>query len=90
MEDSRTGFFSRIFRLPPQLLASAPGRINIIGEHTDYNNGYVLPAAIHLRTYFLAAARPDNRVRVWAADFEEEETFDLDRITPSEKCRWAD
>jgi galactokinase len=89
MEDSRIGFFSRIYRTPPQVFASAPGRINIIGEHTDYNNGYVLPAAIHLRTYFLAAPRPDGRVRVWAADFEQEETFDLDGIRPSEKNRWA-
>jgi galactokinase len=89
MEDSRVEFFSRIFHIRPQLLASAPGRINIIGEHTDYNNGYVLPAAIHLRTHFLAAPRSDRRVRIWADDFQQEDTFDLDAIIPSEGCRWA-
>jgi len=47
MDDSKIGLFSRVFHTRPQLLASAPGRINIIGEHTDYNNGYVLPAANH-------------------------------------------
>jgi galactokinase len=89
MDGAREDFFSRVFQSPPSLLASAPGRINIIGEHTDYNNGYVLPAAIHLRTSFLAAARPDGRVRVRAEDFREEEAFDLDTIEPSAERRWA-
>jgi galactokinase len=89
MDAAKEDFFSRVFQSPPSLLASAPGRINLIGEHTDYNNGYVLPAAIHLRTSFLAASRPDRRVRVWADDFQEEETFDLDAIVPSAERRWA-
>jgi galactokinase len=89
MNDSRLELFSRIFHHHPQIFASAPGRINIIGEHTDYNNGYVLPAAIHLRTHFLAAPRSDRRVRIWADDFQQEDTFDLDAIIPSEGCRWA-
>jgi galactokinase len=89
MDESRENTFLRIFHSPPELLSSAPGRINLIGEHTDYNNGYVLPAAIHLRTYFLAAARPDNKVRIWAENFGEEETFDLEAIVPSENRRWA-
>jgi galactokinase len=89
MDESRENTFLRIFHSPPELLSSAPGRINLIGEHTDYNNGYVLPAAIHLRTCFLAAARPDNKVRIWAEKFGEEETFDLEAIVPSENRRWA-
>lgn len=71
------------------MLSSAPGRINLIGEHTDYNNGYVLPAAIHLRTSFLISRRQDSRVRVWADDFEQEETFSLKHITPSKEKKWA-
>jgi len=89
MDGSKERTFFHIFHAAPELLSSAPGRINLIGEHTDYNNGYVLPAAIHLRTYLLAAARPDNRVRVWAHDFNEEETFDVEAIVPSEKRCWA-
>ncbi|MGB7296383.1 MAG: galactokinase [Candidatus Aminicenantales bacterium] len=89
MDDSKIDLFSSVFHTYPQLLASAPGRINIIGEHTDYNSGYVLPAAIHLRTYFLAAPRPDKRVRIWADDFQQEETFDLETISPSKDRRWA-
>lgn len=89
MDGKKEDLFLRIFHSPAELLSSAPGRINLIGEHTDYNNGYVLPAAIHLRTCFLAAARSDNKVRIWADNFREEETFDLKTIVPSEERRWA-
>jgi galactokinase len=89
MDGSKEETFLRIFHTRAEILSSAPGRINLIGEHTDYNNGYVLPAAIHLKTHFLAASRSDNKVRIWAENFREEETFDLDAIVPSEARRWA-
>lgn len=89
MDNPKVELFTQHFGTRPLLLASAPGRVNIIGEHTDYNDGYVLPAAIHLRTHFLAAPRPDNRVRVWSVDFGQEETFTLDALSPSEGRRWA-
>jgi galactokinase len=69
--------FEEVFRSPPELISSAPGRINIIGEHTDYNRGYVLPAAINLRIHFLAARRDDDTVRIRAEDFKEERSFSL-------------
>jgi galactokinase len=90
MDRSKAEVFERIYHSRPELLSSAPGRINLIGEHTDYNNGYVLPAAIHLRTHFLMASRQDTKVRLWAENFREEEAFDLDRIIPSESRRWSD
>lgn len=89
MDNPKVELFTQHFGTRPLLLASAPGRINIIGEHTDYNNGYVLPAAIHLRTHFLAAPRSDNKVRVWSVDFGQEETFSVDAMSPSEGRRWA-
>ena len=89
MDGSKEDTFLRIFHSRPEVLSSAPGRINLIGEHTDYNNGYVLPAAIHLRTHFLLASRPDSKVRIWSENFQEEETFDLEAIVPSENRRWA-
>ena len=89
MDRSQVDSFLRTFHSRPELLSSAPGRINLIGEHTDYNNGYVLPAAIHLRTHVLMASRPDHKVRIWADNFQEEETFDLEAIVPSESRRWA-
>jgi len=56
--------------------ARAPGRVNLIGEHTDYNGGLVLPCAIERSTTVLAAPREDGRVRVWAADLDEEAAFE--------------
>ncbi len=47
--------------------ADAPGRVNLIGEHTDYHDGYVLPCAIPQRTYAALKVRPDRRVRIWSA-----------------------
>jgi len=89
MGTPKENIFLRVFNRAPEVWSSAPGRINLIGEHTDYNSGYVLPAAIHLRTHFLAAPRADGVVRIWAENFEEEEIFDLDSITPSKGKRWA-
>jgi galactokinase len=80
--------FEEIFRAPPELIASAPGRINIIGEHTDYNLGYVLPAAIHKNIHFLARRRDDDRVSIWAEDFEEESSFSSKNIPTSGKHHW--
>lgn len=88
MEKNKKKLFFQIYQSSPEILSSAPGRINLIGEHTDYNNGYVLPAAIHLRNYFLASQRKDNLVRVWAENFRQEETFSLDQLNPSEQNRW--
>jgi galactokinase len=53
---------------PAQVLAQAPGRVNLIGEHTDYNDGFVLPCAIGFGTWVAAAPRQDGRVRVLALD----------------------
>jgi galactokinase len=56
--------FSTIFAARPQRVARAPGRVNLIGEHTDYNDGFVLPIAIERQTVALAAARPGRTVRL--------------------------
>jgi galactokinase len=65
--DSRpTGGFTGVFGRPPETVASAPGRVNLLGEHTDYHEGYVLPAPIPQRTHASVAARPDRRVRAWS------------------------
>ncbi|MEI8084215.1 MAG: galactokinase family protein, partial [Actinomycetes bacterium] len=59
------------------VLARAPGRVNIIGEHTDYNDGFVLPAAIERETWIAAAPRNDGLVRLAAPDLGRETTFAL-------------
>src|SRR5436190_6280936 len=59
------------------ILARAPGRVNLIGEHTDYNGGYVLPVAIPQQTTVELVARNDRRVRVSSADLNEEREYVL-------------
>lgn len=61
---------------------SAPGRINIIGEHTDYNEGFVLPAAIDKRIYLAIAARNDTVVEIISTDYDEKVTFDIEDDRP--------
>lgn len=75
---TRAGFASRFGR-EASCYASAPGRANLIGEHTDYNDGLVLPFAIGRRTAVAAARRSDRRVRVASASAAGLVEFDLDR-----------
>ena len=82
--------FQDFFHSDPSVLASAPGRINIIGEHTDYNGGYVLPAAIQLRIHVLAARRQDDFVHARAENFGETASFSLDSLASSRKALWTD
>jgi galactokinase len=56
--------FERLFGTPPHVLAAAPGRVNLIGEHTDYNDGFVLPLALPLSTRIAVCGRDDQRARV--------------------------
>jgi len=88
-EKSLRAIFEKIYEFPPEIISSAPGRINIIGEHTDYNLGYVLPAAINLRIYFLASKREDERVFMRAENFQEEEEFLLKESFLSQRKKWA-
>ncbi len=61
--------FHALFGRPVEQVGEAPGRVNLIGEHTDYNGGFVLPVAIPQRTRVELAGRPDRHVRVWSAQF---------------------
>ncbi|NCV43704.1 MAG: galactokinase [Actinobacteria bacterium] len=56
--------FSDIYGLAPDLISAAPGRVNLIGEHVDYNDGFVLPFAIEARTYCALRIREDTRIRI--------------------------
>jgi galactokinase len=80
--------FRSKFGYAPTFIARAPGRVNLIGEHTDYNAGFVLPMAIDRDVVFVGAARTDHVVRVDSANFDQLVAFSLDSITHAEKFLW--
>lgn len=67
------------------LMIRSPGRVNLIGEHTDYNEGFVLPAAIDKEIIFAIAPRGDERCRFYAVDFNQHHETALDSVEKSEK-----
>lgn len=71
-----------------KITVRAPGRINIIGEHTDYNEGFVLPAAVPSAIYFAIGRRNDNKVKLISTDFNQECEFSLDD-TQKPDYQWA-
>ncbi|WP_020539461.1 galactokinase [Lewinella cohaerens] len=79
--------FQALTTYAPALLLRAPGRINIIGEHTDYNQGLVLPGAIDRALYFAVRPNGTQQLRFWALDIEESAVVDLLEIKPG-KSLW--
>ncbi len=82
--------FRDVFQRSATVLTRAPGRVNLIGEHTDYNDGFVLPAAIEFETWTAAARRDDRRLRVMAANRGEHVAFDLDSPPAPPARHWSD
>jgi galactokinase len=66
-----TATFKRRYDRPPEFIVRAPGRVNLIGEHTDYNDGYVLPMAIERAVWIALRRRRDDQVHVQSLDFNE-------------------
>jgi galactokinase len=81
--------FEQHYGIHPHLIVRAPGRVNLIGEHTDYNDGFVFPAAIDRATYVAARPRDDNKIHVLAIDLGDEDQFDLDQIEFSTAHPWS-
>ena len=79
--------FCKRFKNKPVLIQS-PGRINLIGEHTDYNDGFVLPAAIDKYIFFAIADNKTNNVNIFSFDFNDFVSFELTHIQKSNK-NWA-
>jgi galactokinase len=72
--------FEQCFGSLPSAIVRAPGRVNLIGEHTDYNDGFVLPMAIDRAIWIALSPRPDRLVRVHSLDFAESAEFSIDRL----------
>ncbi|BFU59406.1 MULTISPECIES: galactokinase [Rodentibacter] len=81
--------FTQKFNTQPTLTTYAPGRVNIIGEHTDYNDGFVMPCAINFGTAVTGIKRDDHRWNVYAADLDETDEFSLDETIEKSPHKWA-
>lgn len=81
--------FCRIFQREPEVETRAPGRVNLIGEHTDYNDGFVLPTDIDRAIWIYAASRNDLLVRAHSLDFGQATTFEIDRISRDDNALWS-
>lgn len=79
--------FRQLYGKEPRLF-SAPGRVNLIGEHTDYNEGFVLPMAADRRTYVAAASRDDRCFSVYSFNLEEDGQFELNKKISPPRKRW--
>lgn len=79
--------FEELYQKKP-LIASSPGRVNLIGEHTDYNEGFVLPAAIDKRMYAAIAANGTDMVNLYANEFGEHFSINLHDIKPEKTEGW--
>ena len=88
IESAAVAFEAR-FGYAPAGVWSAPGRVNLIGEHTDYNLGFVLPFAINRRTYAAIALRSDSLVRVASSFSAVQHQIDLAEIARNEENDWA-
>ncbi len=90
LHEKVTRAFRARFYAPPALVVRAPGRVNLIGEHTDYNDGFVLPVAVDRAVWLAVSPRGEPWATVRAMDMRNDErTFPVDRV-PSSTGDWAD
>ncbi|MDD4103204.1 MAG: galactokinase [Kiritimatiellae bacterium] len=80
--------YRKVFERDPEVMAYAPGRIEVLGNHTDYNEGFVLSAAINYGTFFAAARNAEKACRLVAGDLMKEVAFDVGAISRSSVDTW--
>src|SRR5258707_590883 len=80
--------FQSYFNAKPEFTVRAPGRVNLIGEHTDYNDGFVLPMAIDRAVWIALRPRTDKQVRIHSLDLETDSAFELDHLI--KEVGWAE
>ena len=89
LQEKVTAEFEARFGEAPSFVVRAPGRVNLIGEHTDYNDGFVLPMAIDRAMWMAIRAREDRQVAVYSLDMEETAVFALDTLKHQDEG-WAE
>ena len=86
--DELVAKFEKVYGEKPTTVAYAPGRIEVLGNHTDYNEGYVFSAAIDKGTFFAVAPTADRNCELTAGDFMETAKFTLDTVAPAKEMTW--
>ncbi len=89
LQQSCADLFKKQFRELPSIIVRSPGRINIIGEHTDYNEGFVLPAAINRYAYIAVCKRDDDAIHLYAVEYKALLVFKLNELG-QKKSEWTD
>ena len=82
--------FEQVFNEAPAYIVRAPGRVNLIGEHTDYNDGFVFPLAIDRATWIALRPRDDSKIAAISIDMDDRRQFALDDLRRPEKTDWID
>src|SRR5579871_760795 len=77
------------YQSEPEIFA-APGRVNLIGEHTDYAEGFVMPAAIDFATLAAISPRNDGKIILYSENFKEERVFDANALPKTASKDWSD
>src|SRR6266567_3802617 len=88
--DAITERFRAVYRTNPRGIFRAPGRVNLIGEHTDYNDGFVMPAAIDFYSHAAVGEREDRILSVYSEQFQETVQLDMDQLTGPPRKHWSD
>ena len=86
--DELVAKFEKLYGEKPQVVAYAPGRIEVLGNHTDYNEGYVLSAAIDKGTFFAVCATADETCSLTAGDLMETANFSIRDVKPAREMTW--
>jgi galactokinase len=81
--------FEQLFATRPRI-SRAPGRVNLIGEHTDYNDGFVMPAAVEFSVYIAFGPRDDRKLLIHSEEFSGDFEFDLDHLPHQRTGTWCD
>lgn len=88
MKNELTRLFIEQFQVSPGVIVRSPGRVNIIGEHADYNNGFVLPAAIDKAAYIAVSLREDDEIHLTAVDLKENFSTTIQDLKPIGDISW--
>lgn len=86
--DELVAKFEKMYGAKPEIVAYAPGRIEVLGNHTDYNEGYVFSAAIDKGTFFAVSASDDETCELTAADLMETAKFTVSSVAPAKEMTW--